>query len=63
MFQNRSIFSALYDVMREKALKQLNFAKCPSCGLFTPYRLKNVEGNAVKCKKCGSMIQLKKQIL
>jgi len=56
--QKWSIFSALYDVINEKALKQLRFAKCCACGLLTPYRLKFVADNTVKCKKCGTSINL-----
>jgi tRNA(Ile2) C34 agmatinyltransferase TiaS len=56
--QNWSIFSALHDVIKERALKRLRFAECPTCRLLTPYRLKSLEGNGLRCKKCGTTIQL-----
>jgi len=56
--QNWSIFSALHDAIKERALKKLRFAKCPECRLLTPYRLKALESNGLRCKKCGAAIQL-----
>lgn len=53
-----NIFAALHEVMKEKAFNQLRFAKCEECGLFTPYRLKHITDNTLKCKKCGTLIQL-----
>ncbi|MGB9915574.1 MAG: hypothetical protein ACPLIG_08705 [Candidatus Bathyarchaeales archaeon] len=57
-YQRISIFTALHDVMREKALNELRFAKCAGCGLYTPYKLKNVAKKTVRCKKCGSSIKV-----
>jgi uncharacterized Zn finger protein len=56
--QNWNIFAALHDAIKEKALNELRFAKCASCGRLTPYRLKFTTGNSVKCKKCGNLIRL-----
>jgi len=58
--QNRSIFSALHEVIREKELKKLKFAKCTKCDLLTPYRLIYLEHNALQCKKCGTSLELVK---
>lgn len=57
-YQRISIFTALHDVMREKALNELRFAKCADCGRYTPYRLKNLADKVVVCKKCGSPISI-----
>lgn len=57
-YQRISIFTALHDVMREKALNELRFARCADCGLYTPYRLKNLTDKIVICKKCGSSISI-----
>ncbi|MEM3551548.1 MAG: hypothetical protein QXN87_02845 [Candidatus Bathyarchaeia archaeon] len=56
--QQWSIFSVLYEVIKERELKKLRFAKCSNCQLFTPYRLKSLGNNELKCKKCGLTIQL-----
>jgi len=58
MTQNWSIFSALHDIIKERALRKLRFAECPACRLFTPYRLKLLDENGLRCKKCGTPIQL-----
>jgi tRNA(Ile2) C34 agmatinyltransferase TiaS len=56
--QEWSIFSVLYEVIKETELKKLRFAKCSNCQLLTPYRLKSLGSNELKCKKCGLTIQL-----
>lgn len=58
--QNRSIFSALHEIIREKELRKLKFAKCTKCGLLTPYRLIHLKGNGLQCKKCGTSLELVK---
>ncbi|MGB9841963.1 MAG: hypothetical protein ACPLKZ_04470 [Candidatus Bathyarchaeales archaeon] len=57
-YQRISIFTALHDVMREKALNELRFAKCGDCGRYTPYRLKNLADKVVVCKQCGNSISI-----
>lgn len=59
--QQWSIFSVLYEVIKERELKKLRFAKCSKCQLFTPYRLKSLGNNELKCKKCGLTIQLERE--
>ena len=62
LHQNASIFQALHEVMKQKELNKLRFAKCFECKRFTPFKLKFVKKNFIQSKKCGNLIFIHKKI-
>jgi uncharacterized OB-fold protein len=53
-----TIFTALLETIHKKDQGKLRFAKCQECGRLTPFRIISVNNVLVKCKKCGSNVQL-----
>lgn len=56
--QGYNIFSALVETIHKKDQVRLKFAKCPKCKRLTPFRLGSMTNLIVKCKKCGTNIQI-----
>ena len=51
-------FISLNHSIKERQAKKLKFAKCPDCGLVTPYRLSSLKGKRLVCKACKKPLSL-----
>ena len=59
--QEYNIFTALIENIHKKDRGKLRFAKCQNCGRLNPFRLISVNSSKIECKKCGSIIQIRKE--
>ncbi|PVX25427.1 MAG: hypothetical protein CW716_08050 [Candidatus Bathyarchaeum sp.] len=56
--QDYNIFTALIESIHKKDRGKLRFVKCQNCGRLNAFRLISVTSSKIKCKKCGSNIQI-----
>jgi len=47
-----TIFTSLYEAVKEREFEKLRLAKCAKCGRATPYRLKSLGITSLRCRRC-----------